>query len=190
MRADCSRQRGEIFMATHRRSTNRNPAAEGGSSGARSSGHAADKTSSTTPLAQVRFKSQPRGSRLSRLTHDLVAADRVRKNLPTDNPRRKPSLASGYRPPQRLLAKTNLKCDDTYFLHVRCDGTEVRLKSEPKELFRETHFVTVVCVEPDGHLVEEVEKNGALPPHGRGWSFHHRGLDTGWQQRWRRRRQP
>ena len=45
-------------MATHRRSTNKNPAAEGGSSGARSSGHAAELTSSSPPLAQVKFKSQ------------------------------------------------------------------------------------------------------------------------------------
>jgi hypothetical protein len=171
------------------------PATGDGSSGARHEPDtAADRISSSSPLAQVRpqvkFKSQrPCGSRLSRLSHDLISAERVRCNLPASSPRRKPTLASGYQPPARLLAKKNLRCGDSYFLHVRPDGTEVRLKREPGELFWKTHYVTVIDTELDGTLVEEVELRGIGEPHGSGWSYHSRDFHRE-TQIWQRRRLP
>ena len=111
--------------------------------------------------------------------------------------RKFPGRLPKYKPPTKLLINKQLDSDDSYFLHVRSDGTEVRLKQEPKELANRTHLVTIINVEADGTLVEEVrvkypapsEPQGSPSPYGSGWEYHSYGLSER-TQNWRRRRQP
>jgi hypothetical protein len=83
-----------------------------------------------------------------------------------------------------MSSNTNdaIAAGNSYFLHVRDDGTELRFEREPKDLQRRTHYIRIIAVDGDW-ITEETTLTGERPyPHGLGWEHarSHKWRRTRW----------